>query len=215
MILVKDYQEMFDKNGKLLSKRSSEILMEIARNKNLNDNLTYEYILQALGKRAFGIVFLFFSLPNLLFFSVIPGVSLIFSLPIAIFALEMIFGRKSLWLPKSIANKTISHRKISRIIETVMPYVIKLERFSKTRWPLMTYGIMENINGIAILLLSFLLMLPIPFSNFIFGAVLFIFSLGIAERDGIIIFIGYFLFTIYISFLYTIITTAIDCFSFF
>lgn len=75
--------------------------------KNLKKRLTYRHILQTLGNRAFGISTLFFSLPSLLPFSTIPGVAVVFSLPIAIFAFGMILGRKSLWFPKAIGNKTI------------------------------------------------------------------------------------------------------------
>ena len=200
---------MSKKSCKLPSKRSSEILLEIAQDKNLDGSLTYQYILQALGERAFGLVFLFFSLPSALPFSVVPGVSLVFSIPIAIFALEMIFARKSLWLPKIVANKTIAHSKISRIIYAVIPYVIRFEHLSKPRWSLMTCRFMEIINGITILCLAFLLMLPIPFSNFIFGALLATFSLGIVEKDGILIVIGYVCFILYFSFIYILISKII------
>lgn len=182
------------------SKRSSEILLDIVHDKSLKEYLTYHSILQALGERAFGIVILFFSLPSALPISIVPGFSLVFSLPIAIFALEMIFARKSLWLPKVVAQKTISHSKVSKVISVIVPYLVKLEKLSKPRWAWMTYGAMERINGIVILCLAFLLMLPIPFSNFIFGVLLVIFSLGIAEKDGIFIFMGHFLFVLYITF---------------
>jgi hypothetical protein len=190
-------------------KRSSEILAEIPQNKDLEGHLTYQYILQALGKRAFGMALLFFSLPSILPFSVMPGVSVVFSLPIAIFAFQMIFARKSLWLPKTISNNTISHKKVSKIINGVMPYLIKLELLSKPRWALMTCRIMEIINGIIILCLAILLMLPIPFSNFIFGGSIVIFGLGISEKDGVFVFIGYILFVLYIIFISFLTSTAI------
>lgn len=195
---------MNNKNHKTTLQRSSEILIEIVENKILKKELTYQYILQTLGDRAFGGALLFFSLPNLLPFSVIPGVSVVFSLPIIIFALGMILGRKSLWLPKFIGNKTISHSKVSRIISTVLPYIVRLEKFSKPRWSFMTYFITEIINGMTIFCLAFLLMLPIPFSNFIFGGLLAIFSIGILEKDGLLIFIGYLCFIMYIFFMYVV-----------
>lgn len=161
--------------GKKPYKRSSEILLEITQNKNLEDNLTYQDILHALGDRAFGIAFLFFSLPIVLPFSAIPGVSVIFSLPIAIFALQMIFARKTFWLPKHIAIRTISHTKIVKIICRVVPYLIRLERLAKPRWPFMNYRIMEIINGITIFCLALLLMLPIPFSHLFLGTFIIFF----------------------------------------
>ncbi|MBP6951546.1 MAG: exopolysaccharide biosynthesis protein [Alphaproteobacteria bacterium] len=191
-------------------KRSSEILLEIARNKNLEGQLTYQHILQALGERAFGVALLFFSLPSTLPFSAMPGISLVFGLPIVIFALQMIFARKSLWLPNTISNNPISHKKVSKIINVVVPYLVRLERLLKPRWALMTCRIMEIINGIIILCLAFLLMLPIPFSNFIFGGSIVIFSLGIAEEDGIFIFIGYILFVFYMTFIFFLTSMAIN-----
>lgn len=199
---------------KIPSKRSSEILMEIAENKSLKFNLTYQYILGALGERAFGLAILFFSLPAALPFSSLPGISVVFSLPIVIFALEIIFGRKFLWLPKGVANKTIPHAKVSRIIMTVLPYIVKLEGLSKPRWAFMVCRSMEIMNGIIILCLAFLLMLPIPFSNFIFATLLIVFSLGIAEKDGVLIFIGYLCFIACIFFIYVLTISAIEAFLF-
>jgi hypothetical protein len=205
---------MKNKSHKTVPKRSSEILMEMVNNKNLKKGLTYRYILQTLGDRAFGVAILFFALPSLLPFSAVPGIAVVFSLPIVIFALGMVFGRQSLWLPKSIENKTISYSKISRIISAVLPYVVKLENFSKPRWALMTCRITEIMNGITILCLAFLLMLPIPFSNFIFGGLLAIFSIGIIEKDGLLIFIGYLFFIAYIFFIYMVALKAIEVFLF-
>lgn len=198
---------MHKKRLKKPSKRSSEILMEIAQDKKLDGDLTYRYILEALGERAFGIGILFFSLPIFLPFSTLPGLALVFSLPIVFFALEMILARKSFWLTKSMGNKTISHSKFSKIIHAVVPYLIKFERLSKPRWTFMTSRPMEVINGIVILFLTLLLVLPIPFSNSIFGAFLVSFGLGMAEKDGVLIFLGYLLFTLYVSLIYFYIFT--------
>ncbi len=205
---------MKNKDHKTVPKRSSEILIEIAENKNLKSGLTYRYIFQALGDRAFGVAILFFALPSLLPFSAVPGIAVVFGLPIVIFALGMIFGRKTIWLPKIIGNKTISHSKISRIIFAVLPYIVKLERLSKPRWALITCRAAEIMNGIAILCLALLLMIPIPFSNFIFGGLLAIFSIGIIEKDGLLIFIGYLFFIAYIFFIYMVALKAIEAFLF-
>lgn len=201
-------------NHKILSKRSSDILTEIVKNKSLKKGLTYQYILQTLGDRAFGVAILFFALPSLLPLSVVPGVAVIFSLPIVVFALGMVLGRESIWLPKSLRNKTISYSKISMIISAALPYIVRLERFSKPRWVFATYRITEIINGLTILCLALLLMLPIPFSNFIFGGLLAVFSIGIIEKDGLLIFIGYIFFIAYIFVIYVLSLKALEAFLF-
>jgi hypothetical protein len=68
---------------------------------------------------------------------------------------------------------------------------------------------MEIINGSIIFCLAILLMLPIPFSNFIFAGLLIIFSLGLIEKDGLFLAIGYIGATLYISFIYVFIVAII------
>ncbi|QMT61470.1 exopolysaccharide biosynthesis protein [Legionella sp. PC997] len=188
---------------------SSDILLEIANHKDLKGELTYQEILQILGERAFGIVLLFFALPSALPFSTVPGVSVVFSVPIALFACQMVFARKTLWLPQIIAKRTIHQKTISKVIYATVPYLTKIEYFLKPRWEFMTSRCMEIINGILIFCLAIFLMLPIPLSNFIFAALLIIFSLGLIERDGVLLVLGYIGILFYTSFIYFFIETII------
>lgn len=188
---------------------SSDILLEIANNDALKGELTYQHILKLLGERAFGIVLLFFALPSALPFSTVPGISVIFSVPIALFACQMVFARNTLWLPKIIAKRTIHHKTISKVIHTTVPYLTKVEYFLKPRWAFMTCRFMEIINGSTIFCLAILLMLPIPLSNFIFAALLIIFSLGLIEKDGILLVVGYIGAIFYGKFIYEIIRIII------
>ncbi len=191
-------------------KHASEILMDIAQDKALDNNdLTFRQLLQLFGERAFGMALLFFALPSALPLSTIPGVAFVFSLPIILFSLQMIRGRSTLWLPKVIADHTIQHKKFVKIIHVTVPYLIKVERFLKPRLPMMTSRIMDIINGIIIFCLALLLILPIPFSNFIFATLIVIFSLGFVEKDGIFIALGYISTLCYSAFVYTFILSAI------
>ncbi|WP_115704972.1 exopolysaccharide biosynthesis protein [Legionella sainthelensi] len=192
--------------------RSSAALLTLVNHDDLKGELTFQRILQALGERAFGIVLLFFALPSALPFSTIPGVSVIFSVPILLFACQMVFARKTLWLPKTIAEHTIHQKSISKIIHATVPYLIKIEYFLKPRWSFMTCRFMEIINGTIIFCLAILLMLPIPFSNFIFAALLITFSLGLIEKDGLFIILAYVGVFFYISFIYVFIVAIIKHF---
>ncbi|AHE66289.1 exopolysaccharide biosynthesis protein [Legionella oakridgensis] len=190
-------------------RRSSDMLLAIANQSDLNREVTYQRILQILGERAFGIILLFFALPSALPFSVIPGISVFFSLPIAILASQMVFARKTLWLPKMLAERTIHYETMTKMIHAAVPYLIKIEYFLKPRWAFMTYRFMEIVNGIIIFCIALLLMLPIPLSNFILATLLIIFSLGLIEKDGLFIVLGYIAAIFYVSFIYLFIMTAI------
>jgi hypothetical protein len=68
---------------------------------------------------------------------------------------------------------------------------------------------MEIINGSIIFCLAILLMLPIPLSNFIFAGLLIIFSLGLIEKDGLFLAVGYIGAILYVSFIYVFIVAII------
>lgn len=191
-------------------RHSSEILIEIAQDKSLdNKDLSLEYLLQLIGERAFGMALLLFALPSALPFSAVPGVAFVFSLPIILFSLQMIYGKTTLWLPKALAKRTIKQDKFIKIIQATVPYLAKLERLLKPRWSFMTSRSMEIINGITIFCLALLLILPIPFSNFVFALLIIIFSLGFIGKDGVFIVVGYISTFCYIAFIYTFISSAI------
>lgn len=192
-------------------KRSSDILMQIVENHS-KDELFFGEILAGLGQRTFGLVLIFFSLPSALPFSFIPGISLVFSLPILLVSVQMILARKSLWIPSVIRNHKISTNKAKEIIHKTIPYLVKVERFLKPRLAFMNYRGMEIITGIVIMMLALLLLLPIPFSNFIFAALIIIFSLGLIEKDGFFILCGYFATILYFSVLYLFMYAAITAF---
>lgn len=168
-------------------KSSSDVLCEIAQDPSLAGNLTLMTLIKRLEERAFGIVLLLFSLPSALPLTIIPGYSVLFCVPIAFFALQMMLGQKSLWLPNFIGKREIPHDKLANIIKTAVPYLKKIEHLLKPRWGFMTSRLAECLTGLIIFLLAVLLMLPIPFSNFIYAFVLILFSLGITEKDGVVI----------------------------
>ncbi|KTD19007.1 exopolysaccharide biosynthesis protein [Legionella jordanis] len=172
------------------SRRSSDVLSEMVHH-DFKTGMTYQGLLDKLGERAFGIALLLFALPSALPFSAVPGISFIFSLPIAIFACQMILARNTLWLPKFVARKQVPCDRLGKVIEKALPYLKKVEHLSKPRWAFMSIRAMDIITGLLILLLSILLMLPIPLSNFIISSLIIVFSLGFIEKDGVFIAIGY------------------------
>ncbi len=186
---------MQTKNGKSIS----QVLMDLASNDTAIKNFTYHDLLEKLGFRAFGIALILFALPSALPFSIIPGISTLFSLPLAVFALQMIIGNESLWLPKILANKEIQVEKLNKVIIKTLPYIQKLEKLLKPRISWLSSSWMNRINGLFIFCLALLLMLPIPLSNFIFSGLIILFGLGISEKDGLMIALAYLGSFIYVS----------------
>lgn len=184
---------------------SSEVLLGLTKVETLKD-FTYADLIRLLKRRAFGIAFLVFALPSALPLSVVPGFSTLFGIPILFFSLQMIFAKKTLYLPKFIAKRQIPQKKLSQVIRKTAPYLKRIERMLKPRLELFTSVVADSVTGIFIAILALLLMLPIPFSNFIIAGILIIFSLALTEGDGLFILIGWLMSITLFIFIHTFIT---------
>ncbi len=175
-------------------KRSSisRLLRQMVKKHQDDSSLTYGALVKDLGDQAYGLILVLFALPSALPISVIPGFSFIFGLPIVFIAIHIIIGHPSLWLPNSLAKQVVDIKKLARVIDKTIPYLMYVERFLKPRWPFFSSPVMERLHGVVLLGLSLLLLLPIPFSNFIFASLIILFGLGLSERDGAVLGFAYF-----------------------
>ncbi|HSE78820.1 MAG TPA: exopolysaccharide biosynthesis protein [Alphaproteobacteria bacterium] len=171
------------------SKRVSEILSDIARSGD-GDGLELHEILAVLGDRAYGVMMLVLSLPNAIGLGAIPGLSTIFGVPQIILAAQMIFGRKQLWLPRPLLDRSIPRRDFVRVVDKAMPYLEKVERILRPRWENLAEGVAERLLGVAFLILAVVVSLPIAFGNQPPAVAMALLALGMIERDGAFVIAG-------------------------
>ncbi|MBA3237646.1 MAG: exopolysaccharide biosynthesis protein [Parachlamydiaceae bacterium] len=123
----------------------------------------------------------------------IPGFSAPFGLFIAFTGLRMALGKRT-WLPKWLLAKEISSHKLQKITDETLWLVRKMKSWIHTRliW-LSVNPYMQIFNGLLIFLLGLFLALPlpIPLSNLMAAWSLFFIALGIIEKDGLFILLGY------------------------
>ncbi|STX30142.1 ABC transporter permease [Legionella beliardensis] len=169
----------------------SRALKQLADNAAKEDKMTYGSIVDCLGDQGFGLIIVLFALPSALPISAVPGFSFIFGLPIVFVALQIIGGRHRIWLPTFLAKREVNKEKLVKVIKKTLPYLISIEKLLKPRWSFLTSPIMERVHGVVLLLLSLLLLLPIPMSNFIFAGLIILFGLGLTGEDGLCLTIAY------------------------
>ena len=167
--------------------------------------LTYKTLVKAMGEQAYGLIIILFALPSALPISALPGVSFIFGLPIIFIAVHIIMARPSLWLPVVLARQRIEAEKLANIVHRTTPYLKRIELLLKPRWQFLSSPVMERIHGIILLGLGLLLMLPIPFSNFVLALLIILFGLGLSEKDGLLLFIAYCATSLYLFLLANVI----------
>jgi hypothetical protein len=170
-----------------LPPRTSEMLRELAA--DAAERVSFGEIVRGLRHRAFGFATLVFALPCCL--PVIPGIPTICGIALVIIALNLITARRRLWLPRFIAEKTVARADLERLVARALPYLKKLERFSRPRLEIVTDTYGKILIGMALLLLGFIMILPIPFvGNIPPGVAATIIAVGLIERDGVVVLAG-------------------------
>jgi hypothetical protein len=69
-------------------------------------------------------------------------------------------------------------------MNVVVPWMRRAEKLSRPRWPLLATGFVERTIGLACVVLSVVLILPVPFGNMGPGVAVCILALALLERDG-------------------------------
>jgi hypothetical protein len=154
-----------------------------------SERITFREILVELRHRAVGFALLIFALPCCL--PMPPGIPTVCGIAIVIIAMNLIAGRQRLWLPRTITEKSVSRADLKRMVDRWLPYLERLERFCKPRFPIVTEPFAKVLIGIVIFVLGFIMILPIPFlGNMPPGFAASVIAIGMTERDGLVVLIG-------------------------
>jgi hypothetical protein len=163
-------------------RRLSEILTDIANDPG-REQLAIADLRMAMGDRAFGAIMFLFAVPNTLPVNA-PGVSAVLGIPLLFLALQLTLGFGVPWLPARIAHATVTRARFARVMNKVVPWLRRAERLSRPRWTWLATGLAERVIGLACVVLSIVLILPVPFGNM--GPALAICALCFAlmQHDG-------------------------------
>ena len=147
-----------------------------------NDFPSFRELLAGLERRAFGMLLLVSVLPA---FIPIPIGGAI-SGPLAMLIGAQLCGlMRKPWLPEFIAKRGMHRHAFTRFDTRISPALARLEHLIRPRlaW-MLDSPVASIITGLLLLLLGFLLSLPIPLTNYVFGALLLAMALALLERDG-------------------------------
>lgn len=118
------------------------------------------------------------------------GLSTPFGLAIALTGAQLVLGRDRLWLPRRVRRRPLSHAMLERIHALHARRATWLARATRRRWEALVQPRLAGL-GIVFLALGLALPLPIPGSNLVFLVPLFVYAIGVLERDGLWILLGH------------------------
>jgi hypothetical protein len=146
------------------------------------DTITFAELLEPLRHRAFGCVLLLLAIPN--FIPVPIGIGGIMGTLIVLLGLQMAIGMEQPWIPSRVRQRAFRRRSVHKFLDRTLPVLHWLERLCRPRLEVLTHRTASLLTGLLLVLLGFLLALPIPFTNYLFGVVMLAYAIALIERDG-------------------------------
>ena len=128
----------------------------------------------------------------------IPGVSTVFGMLIMLISFGVIINRVP-WLPKRMLDRSVSSQAMSRVLEHGARLFARFERLMRPRLLYLTRAGASRINGALLFLAGLLLIVPlpvIPFSNMLPGLAILCLAVGMLQRDGVFVILGWLLIAV-------------------
>jgi hypothetical protein len=161
------------------------------------ETVTLDWLMEQLHERAFGLFLLVLALPCCIPF--LYGIPQIVSLPLMFISVQMLMGRKVPWLPRSLGARTVTQEALANLSVRAEPWLRRIEAVSRPRLATLTRAPMDQLVGLALVLFSASILVPLPGTNTVPGIAVVIVAMGLLQRDGILVILGALLGTAWIG----------------
>ncbi len=162
--------------------RISDLLMELSDESRGSLFLRLGKILDKVAERGFGLMLLLLALPN--FIPVPIGIGAVTGAGACLCGIQLLFGRERPWLPRRLRSTRLRRSTFQSMLKVAGKLLRGMEKLSKPRLVFFVGDIGLRITGLLLIGLGVALALPIPFTNYPFGALLLLLSIALMERDG-------------------------------
>lgn len=174
----------------------SQRLLQLS-NEATNDAVTLDWILTQLHERAFGLFLLILALPCCIPF--LYGIPQIVSLPLMFVSGQILLGRNTPWLPARLGARTVSVEGLRSLANRAAPWLRRIEAISRPRQAALTRAPMDRLVGMALVLFSASILVPLPGTNTVPGIAVVVIAMGVLQRDGFLVIAGLILGTAWIA----------------
>ena len=159
--------------------------------------VTLNWILAQLHERAFGLFLLVLALPCCI--PILYGIPQIVALPLMFVSGQILLGSTSPWFPGRLGAREVSKVNLESLAARAKPWLEKVEALSRPRLGVLTRPPVDRIIGVALVLFSASILVPLPGTNTVPGFAVVLVSMGFLQRDGILVIAGSVLGTVWIA----------------
>lgn len=181
-----DQQDQISADAPARTERLSDLLERLAGEGR--ERISIRYMAEALEDRSFGAFLIVFALPNLM--PLPPGATLLIGVPVLVITWQIAAGREKVWLPSFIADYSFERDSFVRLVERANPWLRRAETWIRPRAWVLGSRTAERLFGLYALLIAIILVIPIPFGNWLPAFAIAVMGAAFAERDGYCLGIG-------------------------
>lgn len=168
------------------------------------DHVTLGQMIHAFEDRGLPLLLLAFALLCMVPIP-IPGIHVFLSLPLWVVTGQMVIGQRHIWMPAKVIDHTLPRQTFADVAEKSIPWIQKIERFSRVRLAFLTDGIWYCLAGAISMFFTGVIAIPGPLTNFVPAMAICFIALGLILKDGLLIIGGTILgivWTIFLSIVY-------------
>lgn len=136
-----------------------------------------------------------------------PGMPSVLAIPVFIFIINALLGRKLIKMPQKVLNYSMKFDSIKRIVMQSKFVITILARISRGgRVKFLAEDQLQKVHLSFMFLMALAVVIPFPGTNYLPSLSIFVIAIGCVLTDGILVIIGYFigLFGIFLLMLFVI-----------
>lgn len=178
------------RNGDTIEPQGMRAVIDALCDGDPGEQLALRELVVDLGRSTFGVLLFVSTLPA---FIPIPGLAGALSGPLVVLVgMHLLILLRKPWLPDFIARRGPQRSTLIRFDRISDRWLRWLEKVVRPRLlGMIDHPVATVLTGLQLVLLGILLALPIPFTNFLFGALLLLYALALLERDGVLMLISW------------------------
>lgn len=163
-----------------------DILNKLEELSDKQERVSLGATVEALGSRSYGPFLIVPALIELSPIGGIPAVPTFLAALIILFAMQMLLGRRHLWLPGFVARQSVSSAKMLKAVTKLRPLARRMDRWFHNRLPVLTSRFFMRFaaGGSIALALTVPPLEFIPFASSAPMAAIAAFGLALLARDG-------------------------------
>jgi hypothetical protein len=162
---------------------STRILIDRLAHGDPAASVTLGELLDEFSERAFGLFVMLALIPNFLPIPFAVGtISGAFIIGIGV---QLVLHVQHPWLPRFLARRPIQRATLVRFRDRLDKWLARIEKLTRPRTQVvLDHPLGHAFSGLLLIVLGFILALPIPGTNYLFGLLLLGYAFALIERDG-------------------------------